>query len=511
MKRFAELVICLAIGVAASLWLGPDANWDLRNYHWYNVWALLNGRLDDDLLVASMQTYFNPLWDLPHYFIARYLGLAMAGAWHGAFYGGLLFLGLQIARLSLAALPPLGGRLGIYGLAVVATAFGATGVATLSEIGATFNDIDTGCFIAGAILLALIWKTRAGSLWLLALAGVLLGASAGLKLTNAVFAPGLVIALLAASPNRKGIVGAVLVCLGWGLGLLITYGWWGLVLFERFGNPTAPVFNTVFRSPWFPVAPFVDRQFSANSLWDVVSYPFRWALQPSNLVSEYFQHDPRIALGLLASILILAWPRLRRSGIGLVAIYLLVSYVVWVLQFGILRYAVILELLSGILTLAAVVALVARLGSNFIIAGAAAVAMTGVVIMTSGYMSWGRLPHGSSQYVTAGPSVPDGSLVLAVGPPLGIFVPYVGGSDLHFVGLNFVTRQSTDVLVGKTIADLIQAHAGKLFAIYQEATFRPEDLAPYRVVIDLDDCEPFEGPLPSFLGAVTLCRATRME
>jgi len=39
----------LVMGGLVSVWLGQDKNWDLLNYHLYNAWALLNGRLHVDL------------------------------------------------------------------------------------------------------------------------------------------------------------------------------------------------------------------------------------------------------------------------------------------------------------------------------------------------------------------------------------------------------------------------------------------------------------------------------
>jgi hypothetical protein len=44
-----------------SLWLGADANWDLYNYHLYNAFAWLHGKLQTDLAPAGLQSYFNPL------------------------------------------------------------------------------------------------------------------------------------------------------------------------------------------------------------------------------------------------------------------------------------------------------------------------------------------------------------------------------------------------------------------------------------------------------------------
>jgi hypothetical protein len=50
---------------------GQDGNWDLRNYHLYNPWAWLNDRLTTDLAPAGLQSYFNPLIDLPYFFLIQ--------------------------------------------------------------------------------------------------------------------------------------------------------------------------------------------------------------------------------------------------------------------------------------------------------------------------------------------------------------------------------------------------------------------------------------------------------
>ena len=55
------------LGAGCALALGQDSGHDLRNYHWYNPWALLNGRLSIDLAPAQLQTYFNPSLDLLYY------------------------------------------------------------------------------------------------------------------------------------------------------------------------------------------------------------------------------------------------------------------------------------------------------------------------------------------------------------------------------------------------------------------------------------------------------------
>ena len=58
---------------AGALVLGQDANWDLRNYHWYNAYALLNGRYGIDLLPAQTPTFYNPALDVPFYLLATHV------------------------------------------------------------------------------------------------------------------------------------------------------------------------------------------------------------------------------------------------------------------------------------------------------------------------------------------------------------------------------------------------------------------------------------------------------
>lgn len=67
----AIFAACVLAAGAKSIALGKDANWDLKNYHWYNAWALLNARLGWDLAPAQVQTYYNPVGDLPFYFLVQ--------------------------------------------------------------------------------------------------------------------------------------------------------------------------------------------------------------------------------------------------------------------------------------------------------------------------------------------------------------------------------------------------------------------------------------------------------
>src|SRR5438105_2208625 len=88
------LVLCLVGASVLSWMLGQDANWDLKNYHLYNAYALLAGRWGIDFIPASLQTFFNPLADIPYYILATKVFLTLPrvlAAVLGLYYGALAY------------------------------------------------------------------------------------------------------------------------------------------------------------------------------------------------------------------------------------------------------------------------------------------------------------------------------------------------------------------------------------------------------------------------------------
>src|SRR6204780_2772309 len=64
---------------ALALALGQDANWDLRNYHWYNAYAILNGRYAIDILPSQTPWFYNPALDVPFYLLATHVPAMVTG------------------------------------------------------------------------------------------------------------------------------------------------------------------------------------------------------------------------------------------------------------------------------------------------------------------------------------------------------------------------------------------------------------------------------------------------
>src|SRR4028119_51846 len=124
---------CWAAAAAVALALGRDASWDLRHYHYYNAYALLEGRWAVDLAPARAHSFPHPALAPPFYLLTR----SPLNAWPRAvsvlqagYAGVLAFLALAVANLACH---------GAAGRATAASGlvacFGLTGAATLPEGG----------------------------------------------------------------------------------------------------------------------------------------------------------------------------------------------------------------------------------------------------------------------------------------------------------------------------------------------------------------------------------------
>src|SRR6186713_1238952 len=220
----------LLAGAIYTWFIGEDVNWDWLNYHEYNVWAVINGRYGIDALPAGFQTYFNPVVYFPVYYLRHLLPLPYGMMIIGAVHGLNLLLIYFLVRVLLRE-------------AATASAIGASiliaavGPMTLSEVGTSFSDILTALpILAGGVLILSADRSHHGRY---VLAGLLIGAAVGLKLTNVVYA--------------LGVAAAV--------GALATGGAWGLMLWREMGNPIFPLFNAVFQSPELVPTNIMDWQF----------------------------------------------------------------------------------------------------------------------------------------------------------------------------------------------------------------------------------------------------------
>ena len=323
----ALLALFLAAGAAASVALGVDRNWDLLNYHLYNPLALLTDR-SGDIAPPGAQRFFNPAADLPFFWLLRSLNEhpLLVAALMGLPAGAAAFLVLLLSRLVLreagAGSPAL--------FALLSTLGAATGAGFRSQIGTTHNDLLTAVPLLAALLLALraavLSPPRPPPAATLVLAGSLAGAAVGLKLTNAPFAAGLGGALAAALwAGGQPLARPLGLLLGGGaLGFALAAGPWMLHLWQEWGNPFFPFFDTLFAAGRPPAPVGRDPRFLPQGALEWLFFPFTWALSDAPRSSEMEMRDPRVALAFLALVALALGARrcLARPAVAFLAAFL---------------------------------------------------------------------------------------------------------------------------------------------------------------------------------------------
>ncbi|HEY0847584.1 MAG TPA: glycosyltransferase family 87 protein [Noviherbaspirillum sp.] len=511
------LALCLAAGGYLSVRLGQDANWDLKNYHIYNPWAFLHGRFDTDLFAAGLQTYFNPLLDLPYYFLAfewlpdRPKAVAFL---MGLPYGLMLFCLLYAANIVLADLR-ITARYRIPVVLLLA-AFGASGAATVPQVGTTFNEVQIAALIiAGvAILLSGLKEVaepfnRHTIFW----GGLLFGLAAGLKLTAGIYAPAAVIALVVvAGQRRHAFASAVIFSLAWGIGFALTYGWWAYHLYTLTGNPMFPLFEGIFGTSWLGSGSWMDNQFKAKTATLALLYPFFWIDATARTVAEPIFSDPRFAIALLAFFVLATMLGLRHMGQPsflvdtakarlprtsvFTLIFIAIAYALWLKMFSILRYAVSIEVMLG-LAIGIILVVGARLLQVTLSERAllilAAVLLAGAAVKTK-YPEWGRADYGTSVLNVQPVALLPDSMLILLGSPNAYVLPDIARQNrgVQFVGITDDLLSARKFDMWKTLTQKVQAYSGPKYALVRaEETRRFMHLSELKLAVDDNACQSF--------------------
>ena len=346
--------------------LGQDANWDLRNYHFYNAYAFLNNRYAQDLLPSQTPYFYNPLMDVPFFVLATHAPAKVAGFALG-FLQGLNFIFLfWIAHAVLIVPNPTRKVIICSALA----ALGMLGGGGIAQIGTTFGDNITslGALLSAALVVRYgerLSADKMSSVFKLALVfGLPVGLMVGLKLPAALYAVGLCGGLLFVGKDfRRGVMLSFAFGLGVLVGCAVTLGYWMVFLQSHFGSPFFPYFNDIFKSPLAPLTSARDIQYAPHSWSDYFLMPFLFA-KSAFRVGEIDIRDWRLpilyVLLPLALMLRLFFGRKHRTSDAspYAGRYLLASfsfaYIVWLALFSIYRYAVTLEMIAPLLVVLAI-------------------------------------------------------------------------------------------------------------------------------------------------------------
>jgi hypothetical protein len=529
--RFIRVFLCLtpvAFGLSI-LWLGQDISWDLRNYHFYNPFAFLTGRMGHDIAVSHVATYYNPLMYIPFYYAVTSLPPKAVGFILG-FMPGLNVLPVYgVTRQVVDLGRPAKTAWFCLGLTLVAM----LGAINLAEIGTSFGDNFLSLPVLTAVWLIVRFRERlcasVGAGWpVAAAAGILAGAALGLKLPFAVYCVGLCAAFFGlAAPFGQRFALAFIFGLAVLAGATLTGGSWLLEMWQRFQNPLFPYFNEFFKSPWGAAGSYRDERFIPKNLAMWLLFPFWFTVDPTQVGEVGFRdlRFPLLYVLLLALLAFVLYRRLRRrAGASATAgdlgtrattrffvIFMVVSFFLWMKMFAVYRYAVVCELLVP-LTIFLVLGALLRNPQRQL--RAALICMV-FLLVTLDPGHWGRRPWTSDYFDVRLPALaePKNTIVLVTGhDPVAYMIPFFP-PQVRFLRIQgFVTGPSptlneTDRLMMRALAD----HTGPvliLFRVYEEWNAL-NALEFYGLELDRASCQAFvPGVEPQQEHLFYLCRVT---
>jgi hypothetical protein len=500
-----------------------DANWDLQNYHFYDPWAWLTGRLLDwDIAAAQLQTFHNPLPDVPFYaLVAADADPRVITLWLALPTGLAAYFCAKIAWLLYADL----GIAERIGATAAALTIGFTGAMGVGQLGSTTDEWLVTAFTLAALWLLLrkeLLLTATPPVATLLTAGVLMGIASGLKLTAATYALGLCTALLARrSPASVNVRTAAWFSTGVVAGLAIALGPWSYALWTHFRNPLFPYGNRWFRSPWWDLHSVLPDKYGPHSFKEWLLLPFKLLAPMPGFVSEVTYVDARLPLLYALALAIVGGyllARVRRAAIALpgsfrttsprwrlVATAFAGSFVVWAVLHSILRYTIPLEILSGVLIVGALGYLLRPAHA----AVAIGCAMFGLV-STTVWSEWGRVKFGARWFDVRVPPIERNALVLlTLDAPMSYVLPYFPPDARHVGIRNNVNDPGRRNRLAERVATVVREHAGPLYALSFPKGQGEADLLAFRLRRSVGGCAEVRTNMPT--SPIELCRLERID
>jgi hypothetical protein len=334
-----------------SLILGQDRSFDLAGYHLYNGFSFLNNKIETDFAVSGVQSYLNPLHDAFFYYLNSNIPPKLFGFLMG-FIHALNFV--LIYEIIILILKPY--NLSNYDkfLLLIASILSCN---FLGGLGNSSGDNFLSILILTSVLISLksleIDKNLKNKS--VFFSGFLIGIASALKLTNGIYSPAFMLAILSTNStlNRK-----VFLCLIFGfsflLGLLLFGGQWYLKIWYLFQNPIFPYFSNLFQNNYSnyvnPTLSWMPKNFLEYIFW-----PLIFSVNYHRVGEGSFN---QIIWPIFYILILLAFFKRLFTLLGFgdkkanileserfILFFTFFSYIFWVKLFCVLRYLVAIELL----------------------------------------------------------------------------------------------------------------------------------------------------------------------
>lgn len=351
-KDFIIFIVLFIFAGDLSICHGMDRTWDVLNYHIYNPYAFLNNRLLIDIMPAGIQSYFNPLIDVPYYLCINYLNNYPVAVTFlmGFSYALLLFMVYKISDFIFQQ----NKKRYFYSIISVIIASGLT--ESVKLVGWLSNDLFIGDLALISIYLLLKSLDKKDSNLKILFAGLIIGCALGLKLTAIIFAvPLLITFILFYKRFYNPFKSFLLLLSGVLFGFLLFDGFWMYKMYKYSGNPFFPYFDWLFHSDMINVQNIYSVDFGKwkpSGFLNAVFHVFTANITQYTLVSKF--------LWCLFFINLFLEPFIKREQfekffkvltlhLNFLWIFILFSYIIWLNTFTVIRYFTSILCLVGII------------------------------------------------------------------------------------------------------------------------------------------------------------------
>ncbi len=442
---FFALLVCWI-----SYRLGADINWDLLNYHFYNGYLYLHGKLISGSL-ATIQSYLDPLLNSFYYILISSLTPLQANLIIAALQSisiSLIFILSMIFLENQSFIPKF-----IASFAIAVSSI--LGPAYWSEIGGTMSDT----LLASLVIISILFVVKALKINIstkrrfiyISLAGLSVGVASGLKFTNMVYALAIFIVMaimffVVKFKFKDKIAILILFSLTATVSFLVVYGPIGWLLWENFKNPIFPYFNNIFRSDY--VAPFAirDGRWFPQSLWGYITLPFQFCVyhHPVPNATHLIGMEIPFRTFLFAAIFIV-FPfyiiqRYRQNStstnegydVMFIVLFFVVAFVIWEVMFSYYRYLAVLEIIAPLTLLVMLLSIVNKRYKNEYSIMVFALVILIMAALDFPRANWGREPFKDTYFGITKKTFAEynNSLIVVGHAPMGFILPYFPDNDI---------------------------------------------------------------------------------
>ena len=456
---------------------GADINWDLRNYHFYNGYAIHHDRFLTDWRPSFIGSNINSPLDRYYYLLISSFKPQHFALILSSFQFINLILIFYISKYILTSTVFSNSRLLLY----LSSLVGFISASNTGQLGGTMSDNIISVLILSSILLILLFLKSTKLMLVTFFSGLLIGLAVALKLTNSIYALSIAVGLFMVVTKRFINLKIPLIyvtgCLAGFIAGAGSWIWRGITVY---GNPLFPFFNGIFKSNYAIEANFRDSRFFPQSVIEFVFYPFIFLFNPQR-VSEVSFTDLRIPLTYLMYIILLVIfiyihtkKLIKRTNTKqyrhqllnftflnaqvFLVIFWILSYIIWLVAFSIYRYAIILEFLSPLIIIVISSMIVKNVRNNISINSIIFFlsALLFLVLMTTKPMMWERIKWNSNyftiKYDNISVNLQDSTLLMYGYNPYAFIIPLLPES-MNAVRIHPVETESQERLVRTLIKD----------------------------------------------------------